>query len=159
MIDGTVQTYRLSLDPGGMRRWEGPWTHLGIWFTSRPDEEAATLDILSVRVIPLEAEFAMDRAGVRMVRRRTMSDARQDAPHTRSLFLHTAGKIAYRVRVPEDGRLDVGLGVLGEDAPVTFAITTTLQDGAVATLLEETYADHEHWDNAPWICPIWRGRR
>jgi hypothetical protein len=28
---------------------------------------------------------------------------------------------------------------------VTFAITATLQDGAVDTLLEERYADHENW--------------
>jgi hypothetical protein len=43
ITDGTVQTYRLPLDPDDypLRRWEGPWTHLGIWFNSRKGEEAA----------------------------------------------------------------------------------------------------------------------
>jgi hypothetical protein len=61
--DGTVQTYRLSLhDLSRMRMWEGPWTHLGIWFNSRAGEEAVTLDLLSVRwedpylTTPLNAE-------------------------------------------------------------------------------------------------------
>ena len=58
VTDGTVQTYRLSLDWPGMPRWAGPWTHLGIWFNVGEDQQAATLDILSVRVIPREeAEF------------------------------------------------------------------------------------------------------
>ncbi|MCH8813360.1 MAG: hypothetical protein IID07_16170, partial [Gemmatimonadetes bacterium] len=66
VTDGTVQTYRLSLDWPQMRSWEGPWRHLAIWFNSQDDEEAVTLDILSVRVIPREAEYAGDRVGVRV---------------------------------------------------------------------------------------------
>ena len=134
ITDGTVQTYRLSLDSPEMRSWEGPWTHLGIWFMSKADEEAATLDILSVRV---EAGFAGDRAGVRMVGR--------SIAHRRTLYTHAPGRLEYHVKVPEAGRLDVGLGVLRDDAPVTFAISATQQDGAVETLLDETYADREHW--------------
>ncbi len=64
VTDGTVQTYRLSLDWPNMRSWEGPWTHLGIWFNSQNDAEAVTLDILTIRVIPREAEFAGEPAGV-----------------------------------------------------------------------------------------------
>jgi arylsulfatase A-like enzyme len=137
VTDGTVQTYRLSLDHPYMRRWEGPWTHLGIWFNSPADAEAATLDILSVRVIPRESEFVGDRAGVRTEQR--------DNAHRRTLYTHAPGRLDYDVKVPEAGRLDVGLGVLRDDAPVTFTITATQQDGAVETLLEETYADQDHW--------------
>ena len=140
VTDGTVQTYRLSLDAPKIGRWDGPWTQLGIGFTSQADEEAATLDILSVRVIPREAEFAGDRAGVRMERR-----GMQSTPYRRTVYTHAPGRIAFRVRTPEEGRLDVGLGVLSDDAPVRFAITATQQDGAVETLLEETYADQAHW--------------
>ena len=140
VTDGTVQTYRLSLAHPYMRSWEGPWTHLGIWFNSEDNEEAVTLDILSVRVIPREAEFAMDRAGVRTERVSAVS-----GPYRRAVYTHAPGRIVYRVRIPEEGRLDVGLGVLRDDAPVRFAITATQQDGAVETLLEETYADREHW--------------
>jgi hypothetical protein len=144
VTDGTVQTYRLWLDRPWMRSWEGPWTHLGIWFNSQPDAEAVTLDILSVRVIPREANYADAGAGVQTAGRTTLGPA-QDSRHRRSLYMHAPGRIAYRVRVPEVGRLDVGLGVLREGVPVTFAITVTQQGGAVETLLEETYADREHW--------------
>ncbi len=144
VTDGTVQTYELSLDWVWMRRWEGPWTHLAIWFNSQADEEAVTLDILSVRVIPREANYADAGAGVQTAGRTTLGPA-QDSRHRRSLYMHAPGRIAYRVRVPEVGRLDVGLGVLREGVPVTFTITVTQQGGAVETLLEETYADREHW--------------
>jgi arylsulfatase A-like enzyme len=145
VTDGTVQTYRLSLDWPRMRRWEGPWTHLGIGFASQPGEEAVTLDILSVRVIPWEAEFAEERSGVKIVKRGTLSDSPQDSPYHRSLYIHAPGRIAYRVRVPKNGRLDVGLGVLREDTPVTSTITATSESGEVETLLEETYADRDYW--------------
>ena len=69
----------------------------------------------------------------------------QGRPLRRALYTHAPGRVEYPVRVPEAGRLDVGLGVLRDDAPVTFAITAMQQDGAVETLLEETYADREHW--------------
>ncbi len=140
--DGTVQTYRLSLDWSGTRKWDGPWTHLGVFFSSPADEGAVTLDILSVRVIPREADFAGDRAGVRTDRGGTSAVS---GPYRRAVYAHAPGSIAYRVRIPEEGRLDVGLGVLSDNAPVTFAITATQQDGAVEMLLEEAYTDREHW--------------
>ena len=141
VTDGTVQTYRLSQD------WavEGPWTHLGIWFTSQNNKKEAALDILSIRVISREGEFAEDRTGVQIMKRGTMSDSPKDAPYHRTLHMHAPGRIAYRVRVPENGRLDVGLGVLRENAPVTFAVTAKPQEGQVETLLEETYADQKYW--------------
>ncbi len=142
VTDGTVQTYRLSLAWPRMRSWQGPWTHLAIWFNSQDDAEAVTLDILSVRVIPREAEFAADRAGVRTDRGGASAVS---GSYRRALYTHAPGRIAYQVRIPEEARLDVGLGVLRDDAPVTFAITATQQDGTVETLLEETYADQEHW--------------
>ena len=137
VTDGTVQTYRLSLDLPGMRSWEGPWTHLGIWFNGQNSAEAVTLDILSVRVIPREAEFAGDRVGV-------LTEQRSNALR-RTLYTHAPGRLDYRVKVPEAGRLDVGLGVLLGNAPVTFTITAERKSGEAETLLEEIYADQEHW--------------
>jgi arylsulfatase A-like enzyme len=96
-------------------------------------------------VISRDSEFAEDRAGVQIVKRGTLSDSPKDAPYHRTLHTHAPGRLAYRVRVPEKGRLDVGLGVLRENAPVTFAVTATPQEGQVETLLEETYADQKYW--------------
>ncbi len=143
VTDGTVQTYRLSLDSPRTNRWKGPWTDLGIWFNSEDDETAAALDLLTVRVIPAAAQFGQERLGTRSVGKRAPDDPVVQ-PHRRTLFLHAPGRITYRVRVPDRGRLDVGLGVLPE-SPVTFSVTVETEDGERERLLEETYADHVRW--------------
>jgi len=137
VTDGTVQTYRLSLDWPSMRKWDGPWTHLGIWFNSQDNEEAVTLDILSVKVIPKEAIYADAPAGVRSVER--------NLALRRALFTHTPGRLAYRVRIPQTGRLDFGLGVLREGVPVTFKVIVSGRDEEVS-LFEETYSNPKEWE-------------
>jgi len=137
VTDGTVQMYRLSLDSPRMRRWQGPWTHLMIVCIGKEDAEVATLDILSVRVVPKEAPYADAPVGVR--------DEVRNEEHKRTVFTHTPGKLAYRLHTPQAGRLDIGLGVLREDVPVTFRVTATPDGGDTVTVLDETYANQEHW--------------
>jgi arylsulfatase A-like enzyme len=72
------------------------------------------------------------------------TDVRASAKR-RTLYTHAPGRVEYRVRVPQAGRLDVGLGVLRDDDPVTFRITAAREGGQAETLFEETYADQEHW--------------
>ena len=43
--------------------------------------------------------------------------------YRQALYTHTPGRVEYRVRVPEGGRLDFAMGVLREDVPVTFQVT------------------------------------
>ena len=130
--DGSVQTYLMRADWSW--EWEGPWRQLGIYVTAR---EPASLDILSISVIPKEATYAEAPVGMR-------TDIRKQA-YRRTLYTHTPGRLEYRVRVPEGGRLDLGLGVLRDDAPVTFRITARPDGGEAEILLEEPYADKEHW--------------
>ena len=113
---------------------------LGIWFNSPVGATTATLDLLSVRVIPAEAEFAEQRAGMQTVGRST-----SQAPHRRSLYIHTPGSVGYQVHVPERGRLDVALGTLRRDVPVTFAVRVHSPGREVETLLHETYAQSQEW--------------
>ncbi|MFC1634676.1 hypothetical protein ACFL5Z_07515 [Planctomycetota bacterium] len=136
VVDGTIQTYRLSLGTRS-RNWQGPWTHLMIICTSDTNVEAATFDILSVRVVPKEASYADAPVGVR-------SEVR-DNMHWRTIFVHTPGKLEYRLHTPQAARLDIGLGVLKENTPVAFRITAKQDGGDSITILEETYADHKHW--------------
>ncbi len=131
--DGSVHTYLIRAD-WSWGEWEGPWRQIGIEVKA---QEPASIDILSVSVIPKEANYASSRAGVG-------NEVRSNA-YRRTLYTHVPGQLKYRVRVPEDGRLDLGLGVLREDMPVTFRIRTMVKDGEAETLLEETYADKEHW--------------
>ena len=134
--DGSVQSYLLRADWSvpWEGAWEGPWQQLAIGINA---EELAGIDILSVSVIPKEANYAAASAAVR-------TDVRTSA-HRRTLYTHAPGRIEYRVRVPEAGRLDIGLGVLRDDDPVTFSITAARQRRQAETLLEETYADQEQW--------------
>lgn len=131
--DGLVQTYLMRAD-WSWGEWKGPWKQLGIMFGS---EEPASLDILSISIIPKEANYAKAKVGV-------STEVRSDS-YRRALFIHTPGKLVYRVKVPESGRLDVGLGVLREDIPVTFRVTAEAGENEAKTLLEETYSDKEHW--------------
>ncbi|MEE9472753.1 MAG: sulfatase, partial [Acidimicrobiia bacterium] len=131
--DGSSHTYVFPAD-WSWGFWEGPWQQLGLMIASR---EPATLDILSVRVVPKEADYADAPVGVSML-------ARGD-DHRRTLYTHTPGTLEYRVRVPEAGRLDVGLGVLRDDVPVTFRIAARPQGGEPELLLDETFTDKESW--------------
>ena len=131
--DGTVQTYRVRLDNGRLPL-EDPIRQIALWFGAN---EPASIDLLSVSIIPKEANYAAAPVGVR-------TEIRNEA-HRRTLYTHAPGRVEYRVRVPETGRLDVGLGVLRDDAPVTFRIWARPDGGEAETLLEETHADQERW--------------
>jgi len=131
--DGSVQTYLTRAD-WSWKEWKGPWKQLGVWFVAA---EPASIDILSVSVIPKEASHAGAPAGV-------STEVRSNA-YRRTLYTHVPGRLEYKVRVPKAGRIDVGLGVLRKDVPVTFRITAKSKGNEVLSLLEETYADREHW--------------
>ena len=127
--DGTQQTY---VRPVGSS--SGPWQQLGIAVWAR---EPAGIEILSVSVVPKEARFADAPLGVK-------TEARDQA-YRRTLYTHAPSKLEYRVRVPEAGRLDVGLGVLRDEVPVTFRVTARPDGQALEHLLDESYSDNGHW--------------
>ena len=134
--DGSEQTYTMRADWSidHWEQWQGPWRKLGIGVRSR---KPATFDILSVSVIPKEARFMTAATGV-------STEARNQA-YRNVLYTHTPSRIDYRVRVPEAGRVDVGLGVLRKDVPITFRITAQADGSRVERLLEEIYIDRERW--------------
>lgn len=133
--DGTVQTYLIPLEP--RRDMDRAWTEMELWFNTEPEATTASLDLLSVSIVPREARYADTRAGVR--------EEGRDRVYRRALYAHAPGRLDYRVRVPEGGRLDVGLGVLTDDAPATFTVTATSEDGAPQTLLERTHDEPGRW--------------
>jgi arylsulfatase A-like enzyme len=131
--DGTVQTYSLRADWSG-GRWEGPWQQLIISFFA---EKKGSIDILSVEVIPKEANYTQETTGVRAEIRNRI--------YRRALFTHAPGQMEYKVRIPESSRLDLGIGVLRDDYAVTFRITAGTEGGETEALLEERYTDKENW--------------
>jgi hypothetical protein len=131
--DSGVHSYVMRAD-WSWEAMKGPWRQLGLEVTA---DEATTLDILSVSVVPALADYSGAAVGVR-------TEAREGL-HRRTMYIHVPGTLEYTVRVPDAGRLDVNLGVLRDDIPVDFTIAATARSGEVETLLKETYADKNNW--------------
>jgi arylsulfatase A-like enzyme len=134
--DGTVQTYRLRADwsPRWLGEWKDPWRQIVLAISARGP---SSLDVLSVTLVPKAATYAEAPFGVRSLER---GSARR-----RAVYVHAPARLEYPVRVPEDGRLDLELGVLAADDPVTFRVTTSARGSEAEALLEETYSDQERW--------------
>ncbi len=130
--DGSEHTYRLEVDRS--RKWDEAMKQLCVMFVAR---ELANMEILSIKAIPTEALYSYATVGLST---EVCSDA-----YRRTLFTHTPGKIDYLVEVPQAGRLDVGLGVVREDIPVTFRIKAIPKGREEKLLLEEVFSDWEHW--------------
>ena len=135
ITDGLVHTYLLRVGSD----WDEPWKQVGLWIFagSQRGRVPTSIDILSVSLIPKEAAYADADVGV--------AHALSGNIQQRELYTHAPARLEYRVRVPDGGRLDLGLGVVRDDAPVNFAITAQPLGGDAVTLLEETYSDSEHW--------------
>lgn len=133
ITDGKIQTYSLRADWSG-GQWEGKWRQIVLMVFA---EEPSSIDILSVEVIPKEARYAGESAGVR--------EEIRNRVYRRALYTHAPGRLDFRLRVPESGRLDLGLGVLRDDYPVTFRVTASVQGNETETLLDEIYTDKENW--------------
>ncbi|MCK5411573.1 MAG: sulfatase, partial [Gemmatimonadetes bacterium] len=132
--DGGTHTYLLRVDEITRGATDDPWSHLALWFAA---DRSGSVDILSVQAIPVEAEFAAEAVGVRSVT--------SGMEIRRSIFVHTPARLEYRVEIPAEARLDVGLGVLRGDAPVTFEITVTPEGGEAQSLAVETHDDPAGW--------------
>ena len=133
--DGTVHTYRLRADwsPAWFGPWRDPWREFGIALNAGAP---GSFEILSISLVPKAAVYAEKPLGI--------TDLTREQQSRRSIFVHAPSRLTYRVAVPEGGRLDVGLGVLRDDQPVTFRVEAA-EGGRSEVLLEEAYSDAESW--------------
>jgi hypothetical protein len=134
--DGHAHTYMLKVRRTVEQQWKSDPLLESLCINVFANEPAS-VDILSVRAIPRDALYSYAPVGL-------STDARSNA-FRGTLFIHTPGKLGYRVKVPQAGRLDVGLGVIHENNPVTFRIKAIQKGREEGTLLEEVYSDREHW--------------
>ena len=135
ITDGTVQSYQWRPDwSANWQVWDKVWDKLVVQVVSG---QPVSVDILSVTVTPKGTRYAEAPAGVRTEVR--------DRAYRRTLYTHAPGNVRYRVTVPAGGRLDVSLGVLRADVPVTFSVTAQPEGREAETLLQQTYADTEQW--------------
>jgi arylsulfatase A-like enzyme len=138
--DGSVQSYLLPLR---LRPGSREIRSLGV-FTGAPGP--ASLDILSVTLVPHGADFLADH-GSRPVTR---------AGETRStLFAHTPATLAFPLRVPAGGRLDLGLTTLPGET-VTYRMSLRTSDTLL--LLEEEVSASSSWEQRSLDLSGWAGR-
>jgi arylsulfatase A-like enzyme len=127
--DGQEHTYRLRADEihGAFPAWESgePWRELALLARA---SEPATLEILSIEVVPKLLRYAAAAVGVVAEQR--------GATTRRSLYSHVPGQLTYRLDVPAAGRLDLGLAALQKKEPITFRIVAAV-DGEETVLLSE----------------------
>jgi hypothetical protein len=134
VTDGTIQTYRLSVDGPLMRSWEGPWTHLGIGFNSPEEEEGATIDILSIKLVPKFSGYADDDVGVR-------ADPREFRYGRQVIYTHTPARLEYKVEIPPAARFVTDLGVLSADPAISFRISIQESAADPLTIFADTHED------------------
>jgi arylsulfatase A-like enzyme len=145
--DGAAHSYLLRADWGSWWEGEPAWRQLGLMIDAKGP---ASVDILSVELVPKEARFAEKPAGV-------VTEARE-ALYRRSIYTHAPARLGVRVAVPRGGRLDFGLGVLRGDAPVTFRVKVAEEGGREETLFAATYADRDRWGQRSVDLSRWAGR-
>ena len=137
-ITGGTQTVGVELvlpEDGAVAEWR----ELGLWFGAA---EPVTIEILSIRMIPREARFAAASAGVVATGAAPAALPPDDSEASMSaLYMWAPGLAAYSVQVPANGHLDVSLGVVRGEAPVTFRISATPPGEEPEVLLETVVAD------------------
>lgn len=144
--DGAVHTYTMRAD-WSSGDWEGSWQQLGIGLGA---QAPASVDILSISVMPKGAKFTTSPFGVNSQQRNNISHP--------TLYMYSPGKLSYRVKIPIDGFLDFGLGVLRNETPVTFRSTIKQKGKKEETVFEETYADKQDWIYRSVDLSSWKGR-
>lgn len=140
--DGAAHDYLLRADWVDAGAMDEPLRQLGFMLHATAP---GGVEILSVSLVPKEARYAEQPAGV-------VTEPR-DGLHRRALYTHAPGRVSWRVQVPKDGRLDFGLGVLRQDAPVTFRV---LADGKA--VFEESYARKGTWGQRSADLSRWGGK-
>lgn len=126
--DGSVQDYLLPLPPGEPGE---ELATLGV-FLGAPGEGG--LDLLAVTLEPRGVEFER-AAGVRAVLRGGES--------RHALYAHAPAELAFPLRVPAGGRLDLGLaGLAGESLRHVVSVRA---DGRRTVLLDEALEGAEAW--------------
>lgn len=125
--DGAAHDYLLRADWVDAGSMDEPVRQLGLMFQATAP---GRLEILSVSLVPKEARYAEAGTGV-------VAEPR-DGLYRRALYTHAPGKVSWRVRVPKDGRLDFGLGVLRPG--MTFRVLAGDEE-----VFEESYGQKDRW--------------
>ncbi len=144
--DGSVQDYMLPLVARGRDEPGRPRTVHSIGLLASAPQ-AAEIEILSISLVPRGAPF-LEPSGVRSLTR--------DSFTRRTIFAHAPASLAFRVRVPEAGRLDVGLSALAGEV-VTYTVAVKSGSAAPQELAREVVTDAAQWHQRSFDLARWSG--
>ncbi len=134
--DGSVQDYFLPIAPHpddeAAPAAHGTFKSVGV-FASAP--QPAALEILSIALVPRGATY-LESTGVRTLTR--------DSFTRTAIFAHSPASLAFKVRVPEGGRLDLGLTCL-EGESIAYRTTAQAGTSEPKVLASESIEDSAHW--------------
>jgi arylsulfatase A-like enzyme len=138
--DGLVHSYRMPI------RWEyltdARWDRIGVLVVSKTP---GIFEVTSMQIVPKARLYAGSPVGTSQERIVGDPGNWTEGGHIRRAFYtHAPGRVEFRVQVPARARLDFGLGVLRNDIPVGFRITSE-NGGDVESLFDETYRDATRW--------------
>lgn len=139
--DGSAQSYLLPL-----RLAEGVEPRSIAFFAAAP--EPASFELLSIALVPRSASFPA-RAGLCSLTREGVT--------RRTLYAHAPARLAWRLRVPEGGRCDLGLTVQSGES-LRYRASVATEDGHSAELLDETVGDAGRWEQRSLDLRAWAGR-
>lgn len=147
--DGSVQDYLLPLFAHEDEASTGPQSartlHSVGLFASAP--QPAALEILSITLMARGASYLED-SGVRALTRDSITRS--------TIFAHAPASLAFRVRVPVAGRLDVGLTCLAGES-ITYRATARSGSGEPKVLSSETIDDAAQWQQRSLDLSGWSG--
>lgn len=131
--DGSIQTYAIPLRARDGDGFDTPLDSLAVVFAG---PAAATVDVLSIELVPRGAAFLDDYGVLPLVREGSTRE---------TLFAHTPAELTFRL-VPGDGtRLDLALAS-DAAAPVTYRFGAGRPGESPRPLLEITVEDGTTWE-------------
>jgi arylsulfatase A-like enzyme len=138
--DGLVHSYKMPI------RWEyladARWNRIGVLVVSKTP---GVFEVESIEIVPKSARYADSSVGTSQEWIVGDPGNWTEGGHIRRAFYtHAPGRVEYRVQVPDGARIDFGVGVLRNDIPVGFRITSE-NGGEVETLFDEEYRDATKW--------------
>ncbi len=115
------------------------WRQLGLWFGA---ESPVTIEIVSILLVPRDAPFADASAGILPVGTvPAITWPEESGPSSEALYMWTPARAEYAVQVPDNGRLDVSLGVVRAGAPVRFRVIAAPSGSEPEVQLDEVVSD------------------
>jgi arylsulfatase A-like enzyme len=139
--DGSEQTYHLPFRP---REPSESLRSVGLVAASLG---RAHLDVLSLTLVPRGADFS-DAHGTRTVTRASVTRT--------TLYAHAPASLAWDVRVPAGGRLDVGLACLPHEA-IAYRATVRTGAGEARVVLDRKVGDAGAWEQVSVDLSPWSG--